>query len=283
MHQPIYWPGESVVEAAAAAHYGFDVVTVHTDRSGPYTSWPSDAVGALRAAGLGRAGAQVSFSGSLMENLDALEAAGRGFSGWKTPWRTAATWLTDGGHPAVDLVNFVYFHPLSALIPREDLVFQLRLRARAVERRFPGYPASHGLFPPETAFGETIIPALRDAGVEWVVVDNVHFDRTLADYPYVPGSNLVPPNPADQSNAAAVDWVQLSGIWAPSRVAVPWGYQPHRARYVDPATGEASELVVVPGARYEGNEDARGGFGALNYDAVLSQLEPYNTDPDHRC
>jgi hypothetical protein len=30
-----------------------------------------------------------------------------------------------------------------------------------------------------------------------------------------------------------------------------------------------------------GNEDGRGGFGALNYDAVMSQLEPYNTDPDH--
>ena len=281
MHQPIYWPGETVVETSDAAHWSFDVRTVHTDRSGPYTSWPGDAVAALRAAGFDRGGAQVSFSGSLMENLDALEAAGRGFAGWKDPWRTAGSWRTAGGHAALDLVQFGHFHPLSALIPPADLVLQLRLRALAVERRFPGYPASRGLFPPETAFSVRIIPALVEAGVEWVVVDNVHFDRTLADYPYTPSSNLVPPNRADVRNTASTGWEPLEGIWAPSPVAAPWGYQPHRARYLDPATGAPSEVIVVPGARYEGNEDARGGFGALNYEGVLSQLEPYNTDPAH--
>jgi len=30
-----------------------------------------------------------------------------------------------------------------------------------------------------------------------------------------------------------------------------------------------------------GNEDGRGGFGALNYENVMSQLESYNTDPNH--
>lgn len=281
MHQPIYWPGETVVETIDAGRWGFDVQAVHTDRTGPYTSWPADAVGALRAAGFDRGGAQVSFTGSLMENLDALEAAGRGFSGWKEPWRAAGAWRTPGGHPALDLVQIGHFHPLSALIPPEDLVLQLRLRALAVERRFPGYPVSRGLFPPETAFSVRMIPALVEAGVEWVVVDNVHFDRTLPDYPYTPSSNLPPPNRADVRNAAATGWEALEGIWAPSPVAAPWGYRPHRARYLDPATGVPSEIVVVPGARYEGNEDARGGFGALNYEGVLSQLEPYNTDPAH--
>jgi hypothetical protein len=281
MHQPIYWPGESVVQTAAAAHYGFDVVTVHTDRNGPYTTWPSDAIGAARAAGLLSAGAQVSFSGSLMENLDALEAAGRAFGGWKDPWRTAASWRTSAGNPAIDLVGFGYFHPLSALVEPDELVMQIRLHREAVRRRFPGLPASRGMFPPETGFSVRMIPALVEAGVEWILVDNVHFDRTLPDYPYTPSSNLVPPNRADRRNEAATSWVRLDGIWAPSPVAAPWGYQPHRARHIDPATGAASGIVVVPAARYEGNEDARGGFGALNYDAVLSQLAPHNTDPAH--
>mgnify|MGYP001378637522 CR=1 FL=1 len=65
MHQPIYWPGESLLETAAAGHYSFDLVATHTDRSGPYTGWPRDAIGAARAAGLGRCGAQVSLTGSL--------------------------------------------------------------------------------------------------------------------------------------------------------------------------------------------------------------------------
>lgn len=281
MHQPIYWPGEDILATAGAGRYSFDVVTVHNDRTGPYSGWPRDAIGAARAGGLLGCGAQVSLTGSLMENLDVLEAGGAGFSGWRAPWQEAAGWMTDGGNPALDLIGFGYFHPLSALIDPRDLVLQIRLHRLALSRRFPGYTPSKGMFPPETAFSERMIPALAEAGVEWVVVDNVHFDRTLPDYPYSAGSNLIPPNQADQRSQANVSWVELNDLWAPGHVSVPWGYQPHLARYVDPSTGQASEIIVVPGARYEGNEDARGGFGALDYEAVLSQLEPYNTDADH--
>ncbi|MBU1241143.1 hypothetical protein KJ865_15620, partial [Myxococcota bacterium] len=281
MHQPIYWPGENVAETSSAGHYSFSVLDVHTSRTGPYTTWPRDAIAAARAAGLNLGGTQVSLTGSLLENLDTLESAGLGFSGWRNPWNETATWLTTGGNPAVDLIGFGYFHPLSALIAQEDVATQIKLHREAIQRRFPGYPVSRGLFPPETAFSERIIPALNDAGIEWVVVDNVHFDRTLTDYPYSAGSNLYPPNKADQRESIATDWVQFNGIWAPSRVSAPFGYQPHFAEYIDPQTGQSYRVIVVPGARYEGNEDARGGFGALNYDEVLSQLEPYNTDPDH--
>ena len=281
MHQPLYWPGETLVETSNAGHYSFSVLNVHHDRSGPYTSWPRDAIAAARAAGILSGGTQVSLTGSLMENLDTLEAAGLGFSGWRSPWSETSGWLTSGGNPAVDLIGFAYFHPLLALVEPADVVTQIRLHREALSRRFGGHPVSRGLFPPETAFSERLIPALVEAGVEWVVVDNVHFDRTLTDYPYSPNSNLVPPNRADVRTAADTDWVPLNGIWAPSPVSAPFGYQPHFAEYVDPQTGQAQRIVVVPGARYEGNEDARGGFGALNYDTVLSQLEPYNTDPEH--
>ena len=281
MHQPIYWPGENVVATADNGRYGFSVTDVHNNRSGPYTSWPSNAIATARAQGLMSCGAQVTLTGSLMENLDALSRAGRGFTGWQNPWQGSMGWRTAGGNPAMDLVNIGYFHPLSALIDPEHLVMHLTMHQKALARRFPGYALSKGLFPPETAFSERMIPALRQAGVEWVLVDNIHFDRTLPDYPYTPSSNLVPPNQADQQSMAQVSWVQLNGLWAPSKVSAPWGYQPHRARHTDPATGQVSEVVVVPAARYEGNEDGRGGFGALNYESVLSQLEPYNTDPAH--
>ncbi len=281
MHQPIYWPGENIAQTSGAGHYSFSVLNVHTDRTGPYTTWPRDAIATARAGGLLSGGTQVSLTGSLLENLDTLEGAGLGFSGWRGPWSETASWLTDGGNPAVDLIGFGYFHPLSALIEPADVTTQIRLHREAIARRFPGYPVSKGLFPPETAFSERIIPALVDAGIEWVVVDNIHFDRTLTDYPYSAGSNLYPPNPADQRMTVATDWVQLNGIWAPSPVSAPFGYQPHFAEHIDPQTGQSYRVIVVPGARYEGNEDARGGFGALNYDTVLSQLEPYNTDPQH--
>ena len=281
MHQPIYWPGENVMQTQAAGHYGFDLLTIHLDRTGPYTAWPLDAVQAAMDAGLGSCGAQVSFTGSLMENLDAIEAAGAGFSGWHGRWTGAADWTTALGNPRIDLVTIGYYHPIFPLLQPDDIAMQIEMHRQAVAGAFPGTEASRGMFPPETGFSPEIIPALQASGVAWVIVDNVHFDRTLADYPYRPEGNLYPPNGADQRSEADPSWVSLSGIWAPTSVSAPWGYQPHRVRYLDPETGGVSEIITVPGARYEGNEDARGGFGALNYDAVLSQLAPYNTDAEH--
>ncbi|MBM4389135.1 MAG: glycosyl hydrolase family 57, partial [Deltaproteobacteria bacterium] len=143
------------------------------------------------------------------------------------------------------------------------------------------YTKSKGIFPPETSFAEWMIPALKEAGVEWALIDNIHFDRALKDYPYTAGSNLYPPNPADQSNDKGVNWVQLKNIWAPSKVSAPWGYQPHFVEYCDPDMGKCEKIIAVPAARYEGNEDGKGGFGALLYEAVMSQYEDFNTDDKH--
>ncbi len=278
MHQPIYWPYEDIAVTEANNRMGFSVYQVHFDRSGPYGTWPRDAVDAARA--MAHAGAQVSFSGSLMENLNNMAAAGAWGAGWQAPWIEANGWDTAEGNPRLDIVAFGYHHPLMGLIDEADIRLQLAAHREARVRNF-GVARSKGLFPPECAFSERMIPALAAEGIEWVLVDNIHFDRAHRCYPWVPESNLPPPNPADQLNAAATDWVQLNDLWAPSRVAAPWGYRPHWVEYVDPGTGQATRIVAVPAARYEGNEDARGGFGALQYEAVMSQYEHLNTDPDH--
>jgi len=278
MHQPIYWPYESVVVSEQSARMPFSLYQVHLDRSGPYTSWPRDAIDACRS--LPYCGAQVSFSGSLMENLGALAAAGVGFSGWTGPWREAAAWTTARGNPRLAFVAFGYHHPLMGLVGPGDIRLQAALHRLSLQRAFQAAPA-RGMFPPECAFSERMIPALVAEGIEWVMVDNIHFDRAHRDYPYSPASNLPPPNPAEQINRAATGWVQLRDLWAPSPVSAPWGYQPHWVEWTDPDSGQKTRIVAVPAARYEGNEDARGGFGALQYEKVLSQLEPYNLDPAH--
>jgi len=137
------------------------------------------------------------------------------------------------------------------------------------------------MFPPENAFAEHIIPALVDEGIEWVMVDNIHFERTCINYPYSTSGNLYEPNRADVVNADPDDWKQLNNLWAPTKVSAAWGHQPHYAEYIDPETGISQKIIVVPTSRYLGNEDGRGGFGALLYDDVMSQLESYNTDDDH--
>ncbi len=75
--------------------------------------------------------------------------------------------------------------------------------------------------------------------------------------------------------------MQLNNLWAPSQVSAPFSYQPHNVEYVDPNSGNTTKMVAVPSARYEGNEDGRGGFGALQYQTVMDQYRQYNTDAAH--
>ncbi|MFO1112892.1 MAG: hypothetical protein U1E35_03135 [Rhodospirillales bacterium] len=127
------------------------------------------------------------------------------------------------------------------------------------------------LFPPETAFHVRMIPALREAGIAAVIYDSIHRFRACRDYPYA-GMNegMLPPNPAEQTNPPADDWLQLHNIWAGSQIA-PSLLRPEYVAYEDP-DGNSHRLVAVPAERYIGNEDARGGFGALQYGSVLGQV-----------
>ena len=284
LHQPVYFPDEALTDTARRGAYSFDLAEVHRAREGPYRTWPVDAVQA--AMQLPHAGAQVSFSGSLIENLDALEREGWSFGGWKDRWRESSWWRTARGNPRLDLVGFAHHHALLPLLDEEVARRQIGGHRGIHQAAWngggaPRRPYSRGFFPPENAFAEHTIPALVAEGLEWVVVDNIHLQRACRGYPWSPGGNLIPPNPAEQQNPDPGDWTQLNGVWAPTRVSAGWSNRPHRARWVDPATGRESRIVVVPTERYLGNEDGRGGFGALQYEQVMSQLEHANTDPAH--
>ncbi|RMF84847.1 MAG: hypothetical protein D6744_02365 [Planctomycetota bacterium] len=287
MHQPIYYPYETPVQVDAAGRFSYSVVDVHNQRLGPYTGWPRDAVQA--GLSLPYLGAQVSFSGSLIQNLDALETAGVNggqWTNWDSAYGQAIGWATSLGNPRLDMVAFGFHHPLMPLLDEQDIRMQIRLHKRIYQNTWSAGPVySRGMFPAETAFAARMIPALVAEGVEWVIVDNIHFDRACVGYPHTNASNLFAPNPSDQINpdpaASGGAWVQLQNLWAPSRVSAPFGYQPHYAQHIDPDTGAATRIIVVPAARYEGNEDGRGGYGAFLYDQVMDQYLPYNTDAAH--
>ncbi len=281
MHQPIYYPYENIVQTQASGYYNYSLFDIHNSRTGPYTDWAKNAVDLGIAANMGNFGAQVSFSGSLMENLDNLKANGNGnFSNWETPWNNITTQTTTLGNPRIDLVAFGYHHPLMGLIGEADIRKQIQAHKQIFAQNFNA-PYSKGIFPPENAFNEKMIPALTKEGVEWALVDNIHFERACEDYPFNTGGNLYEPNKADVRNPNPNDWIQLNGLWAPTQVSAQWARQPHFVEYTEPNTGRKYKMIAVPTDRYLGNEDGRGGFGALNYETVMSQFEAYNTDPNH--
>lgn len=287
MHQPIYYPGETVTQTDAAGHFSFSLADVHNQRFGPYTSWPKDAI--QTGSSLPHLGAQVSFSGSLMQNLNNLEAAGVNggmWNNWDSSYNQAQSLSTSLGNPRLDLVGFGAHHPLMPLLDQRDMRMQIKLHKYVHEQTWgTDVPYSKGIFPAETAFSTRMIPALVAEGLEWAIVDNIHMDRATQNYPHTNASNLFAPNPADQINpdpaANGGAWVQLNNLWAPSQVSASFSYQPHYVQHVNPNTGAVSKMVAVPGARYEGNEDGRGGFGALQYEQVMDQYRQYNTDPNH--
>ncbi len=287
MHQPIYYPYESPIVTDANGRFSFSVVDVHNQRFGPYTTWPRDAV----QVGLPQPhlGAQISFTGSLIENLNALAAGGVNggmWNNWDAGYDQGVSWTTTLGNPRLDLVAFGYHHPLMPLLDEQDIRMQIRLHKHVYGQTWIGGPTySRGIFPAETAFSERIIPALVAEGIDWVLVDNIHFDRACLNYPHTNQSGLFAPNAADQVNpdpaANGGAWVQLNNLWAPSQVSAPFGYQPHYVQYVNPDTGAITQMIAVPAARYEGNEDGRGGYGAFLYDVVMDQYIQYNTDAAH--
>jgi hypothetical protein len=286
MHQPTYRPGQTIVQTENSGAFSFSLFDVHNQRLGPYTGWPRDAI--QSGLGLPNLGASVSFSGSLIRNLDDLEAAGINggqWNNWHGAYQQAAGWQTSLGNRRLDLVNFGFNHPLMPLLDRRDIEMQIRLQKLIHSATFPGVPYSKGIFPPETAFSTRMIPALVSQGIEWVIVDSIHVERATVGYPHTNNSGLFQPNKADQVNAAlesqGSQWVNLTGLWSPSAVAARFAYQPHYVQHVDPETGQVMRLIMVPGARYEGNEDARGGFGALQYETVFEQYRQLNTDADH--
>ena len=291
MHQPIYVPYYDAVTTIyyngvpSGPSFSFSLSDVWTQRVGPYTSWPTDAI--EYGLSLPYLGAQVSLSGSLIENLNNLEYNGWNsclFCGWKDRYVTGINYTTSGGNPRLYPVLFPYHHPVLPLLPDEDVLLHLLIHKELLQRNFN--ITTRGLFPPECVFAEWIIPPLREAGIEWVIIDNIHLSRTLEDYAWNGGTGVVEPNRADVLNGSLSSWpnsgwVNLHNVWAPEPVAAGFAHRPHYAKYIDPETGESKKIIVVPAECYMGNEDGRGGFGALDYEQVMGQLFPYNTDPSH--
>ncbi len=293
LEQPIYWPAPNAggqryqtawdsiqAKRAGAAHPQNDLDQIFglDDRVAAYQFRPRDAVQAM--LGLPEAGAQVSYSGGLIENIASLGAAGQlGYgAGWMNGFREARNWTTAGGHPRLDIVQFPFHHALIPLIDSEVLRMELRLYAEVYSEAWGAGSPSRGLFPSEMAFSPHVIPALVAEGIEWVVVSNAHLSRACEDYPFVAGSggdNIPPPNRADVRNPAQGNYNRISidrGV-SPAN-AVPFSYQPHYARFVDPDTGSETRIVVVPAAQSESWQDGYSCFGRGPIDALAPRNDP---------
>ena len=266
MHQPYY-------DAVDQSSWDDNRENIFRQRVGPYTRFVPAAIKQYIAGGLPNAGMSVSWSGSLLESLNRCQAnsrCGGAFNDWSRDLRRVAQEKTALGNPRLDLSAFGFFHPLMPLIPGRDIVKQIA-RHRRITREIFGCDPSPILFPPETAFHVRMIPHLVAAGVQAVIYDSIHRSRACKDYPYGgPREGMLPPNLAEQENPPVNDWFQLRNVWSASPISTAL-LRPEYVKYEDPQ-GNIFKLIAIPAERYIGNEDARGGFGALQYPDIFNQL-----------
>ncbi len=296
LEQPIYWPdrqatGEDRYERAwqsiqrkdaGAAHPANDLRAIFSldDRVAAYQWRPRDTINAIRWAD--EAGAQVSYSGGLIENIMSLGAAGQlGYtSAWMNPWREARNWRTAGANkPRCDIVIFPFHHPILPLCDDSTVRREIQLYKAMYADAWGASPGvSNGLFPSEICFSERLIPLLAAEGIQWVIVSNEHISRACSNFPLVLGSggvNCDPPNRADQINPAQSFWQRTSIDRGCSPVnAYPFACTPHRAKYVDPDTGAESQIIVVPADQALSWKDGYSPLGLDGINAIETQNPP---------
>jgi len=294
MEQPVYWPDqwsfqperyerawESIQRTdQGAAHPSNNLREIFgkADRLASYQYRMRDCISSISWAD--EAGAQISYSGGLIENIASLGGANQlGYSPtWNASLTEARGWPTNGqGVPRADIVQFSFHHALLPLLNDSTIRMELDLYKQVYGETWGTQVAqSRGFFPSEMAFSTRLIPFLKEAGIEWSFVSGEKLSRACTDFPLVFGSggmNCDPPNLADQLNPAAVDYFQrtISRGCGPA-TAAPFGYQPHRAFYVNPETGQSDSIIVVPCAQALGWED---GYSPTSTGA-LDALQAFN-------
>lgn len=280
MHQPYY-------RAADPDYWDDEKENIFRSRCGNYTSFIADAIKIYLKQDLPYAGISTSWSGSLIEQLQQCKSKNRCsgcFDNWQNHLKEASKLVTKGNHTRLSFSSFGFFHPIMPLLPKRDIIKQIQYHKSTIAETF-GVNCSSILFPPETAFHVRMIPALIEAGVKAVIYDSIHRYRTCKNYPYAGISEgLLPPNLADQINPPSNDWIQLSNVWTGSKIS-PSLLKPEFIRYED-IDGTTYKIIGIPAERYIGNEDGRGGFGALQYEDVFSQVlnsitKSKSFDPHH--
>lgn len=289
LQQPIYWPEISTWDSHAyqkayesivngGEHPENDLVQIFgkDDRVAAYQYRIRDAIGSIQQT---NGGAQISYSGCLVENVQSLDGAGSlgYYTDWEQANRQARSWLTTGGYRRLDIVIFTYHHALGPLIDENAL----RKEIQIYKELYPdiwGSGLSVGFFPAELSFSERMIQVLVEEGIEWVFVPNNHLSRACENFPLSLGTGgemCDPPNPADVQNPPQSNWFSktIERGCTPTN-AYPFAYQPHKAKYVNPETGQEYKITVVPVAQAMSWSDGYQQYGTGDIDQIAGASGP---------
>lgn len=311
LHQPIYWgtpdtlrPNQSQfgndsqrIKNQNNAYYGDsiqhpdnilvggnDSVFEDPDKVNAYQNWIKGSIGQMSGED---AGMTISFSGALQRNLWSF---GRDYAaGYSPSWNAqnveAFGWKTSGGNSKAEVLGQTYNHAFTPLLPKTVLRKQIEMQQER-SRKSWGLSSVNdlpkGFWPIELAFSEQFIDVLLEFDYEWVMVPNSHIARTCQNYTdkaLAAGMLYAdPPNRADLLGPTVPDnqWYSRSRDTYGNAFPVPFAYQAHRAKYVNPETGAESVIVVVPQCDYHGYQS---GYSQVGWDDIDGKISEFN-DPN---
>ncbi|MGL6314494.1 PKD domain-containing protein [Vibrio sp. WXL103] len=231
----------------------------HHAKRGAYLSWPMDTAKQNRGSHP-LSQTHVTMSASVINNVQSFAELNNldGYNlGWGNYWReTQDNTKTASGFNALDTIHFSGHHTMGPLVGNDyflkDLIYH---NVTLAQDYFLGdsFRSSKGFFPTELGFSTRIIPVLDKLGIEWSVLGNVHYSRTLRDYPYLndPGVDTMisPPNRADLRNSSDIgNWVSIP-MFNEQQVTqnkFPFASIPHWVQYVNPNTAQVQKIAGIP-------------------------------------
>ena len=315
-HQPIYWPEWNSGAQNQRVQFAQDSINIKNSGTQKYDSGsdhPENDLDAIfgvddrkRAyqdgprsslSSVFNGGYAMSYSGSLIDNVNNLGANGHG--GYGTGWwdgnRTATKWLTSGGSRKLEMVGFTYHHSLGAVLPKEVFRKELQIFHEAAYKAWDMGSVtnrSKGFFPTEMAFSTTMIDVLADEGYQWSIVASHHLSRTLPAYmgnaTYTAPENnswkiySSPPNKADQLGSASGGnwWFGTGNVGETAWNHAPYAYQLHKAKYVNPETGAEKTVIMVPS---DDIQSYKAGYSGWQQGLIDANIAPYATDSARPC
>jgi len=271
---------------------GNNSVFENPDKQQAYQVNIKKSIGAMDSAD---AGMTISFSGALQRNLWSFGRYNQaGYTlGWNNDNITAYNWKTSGGvNSRAEVLGQTYHHAFTPLLPKSALRKEIEMHRERTRKSWGLNPnlsdQSKGFWPIELAFSRHIIPVLAEYGYQWVMIPNSHLARTCPNYMDAlaqpnPGAELKadPPNRADQIGPTVPlnQWYGANRDTYGNVFPVPFAYQAHKAKYVDPETGAETKITVVPQCDYHGYQS---GYAAVGWEHIDGKITQYN-DPNQPC
>lgn len=316
LHQPNYWgepvPGRpkqsqygqdsQALKDANNAYYGDSIqhpevqlvggnssVFENPDKQNAYQINIKNSIGAMSSAD---AGMTISYSGALQRNLWSFGRYSQaGYTpGWNNNNIEAYHWKTaDGVHSRAQVLGQTYHHAFTPLLPESALRKEIEMQKERTRKSW-GLASDMsdqpvGFWPIELAFSENLIPVLAEYGYQWVMIPNSHLARTCPNYMDAlaqpsPGAELKadPPNRADQLGPTVplTQWYGANRDTYGNVFPVPFAYQLHKAKFVNPETGVETKMTVVPQCDYHGYQS---GYGTVGWEHIDGKIAQHN-DPN---